>query len=128
MNKILADTEGAVCLIDDIFVYGKSQLEDDQHLLEAGLTLNKKCVFNTTSIKFLGQLVDSTGVKSRSKQDSGHTGTKTSHKCKRAQAIPRHGQSAKQVCTEPCRRDQTLERAIKHEESVEMGCSTRTSF
>ena len=63
MNKILADTEGAVCLIDDIFVYGKSQLEHDQHLLEAGLTLNKKCVFNTTSIKFLGQLVDSTGVK-----------------------------------------------------------------
>ena len=62
MNEILADTEGAVCLIDDILVYGKSQLEHDQHLLavlkklnEAGLTLNKeKCVFNMTSIKFLG--------------------------------------------------------------------------
>ena len=62
MNEILADTEGAVCLIDDILVYGKSQLEHDQHLLavlkklnDAGLTLNKeKCVFNMTSIKFLG--------------------------------------------------------------------------
>ena len=33
-------------------------------LNEAGLTLNKeKCVFNATSIKFLGQLVDNTGVK-----------------------------------------------------------------
>ena len=70
MNEILADTEGAVCLIDDILVYGKSQLEHDQYLLavlkklnKAGLTLNKKCAFNTTSIKFLGQLVDSTGVK-----------------------------------------------------------------
>ena len=71
MNEILADTEGAVCLIDDILVYGKSQLEHDQHLLavlkklsEAGLTLNKeKCVFNMTIIKFLRQLLDSTGLK-----------------------------------------------------------------
>lgn len=31
---------------------------------EAGLTLNReKCVFSTTCIKFLGQLIDSTGVK-----------------------------------------------------------------
>ena len=71
MNEILADTEGAVCLIDDILVYGSTQSEHDQRLLKvlkklsaAGLTLNKeKCVFNTTSIKFLGQLVDNTGVK-----------------------------------------------------------------
>ena len=60
MNEILADMEGAVCLIDDILIYGKSQSEHDQRLLavlkklnEAGLTLNKeKCVFNTTSINF----------------------------------------------------------------------------
>ena len=65
MNEILANTEGAVCLIDDVLVYGSTQSEHDQRLLtvlqklsEAGLTLNKeKCVFNTTSIKFLGQLV-----------------------------------------------------------------------
>ena len=71
MNEILADTEGAVCLIDDILVYGSTQSEHDQCLLTvlkklsaAGLTLNKeKCVFNTTSIKFLGQLFDNTGVK-----------------------------------------------------------------
>ena len=71
MNEILADTEGAVCVIDDIIVHGSTQSEHDQCLLTvlkklsaAGLTLNKeKCVFNTTSIKFLGQLVDNTGVK-----------------------------------------------------------------
>ena len=71
MNEILVNTEGAVCLIDDVLVYGSTQSEHDQRLLkvlkklsEAGLTLNKeKCVFNATSIKFLGQLVDSTGVK-----------------------------------------------------------------
>ena len=71
MNEILGDIEGAVCLIDDILIYGKTQSEHDQRLLsvlhrisKAGLTLNKeKCVFNTTSIKFLGQLIDNTGVK-----------------------------------------------------------------
>ena len=71
MNEILANTEGAVCLIDNVLAYGSTQSEHDQRLLkvlkkfsEAGLTFNKeKCVFNTTSIKFLRQLVDSTGVK-----------------------------------------------------------------
>jgi len=61
MNEILADTQGAVCLIDDVLVDGSTQSEHDQRLLtvlkklsEAGLTLNKeKCVFNTNSIKFL---------------------------------------------------------------------------
>ena len=71
MNEILVNTEGAVCLIDDVLVCGSTQSRHDQHLLkvlkklsEAGLTLNKeKCVFNTTSIKFFEQLVHSTGVK-----------------------------------------------------------------
>ena len=65
INKILANTEGAVCLIDDVLS------EHDQWLItvlrklsEAGLTLNKeKCIFNATSIKFLGKLVDNTGMK-----------------------------------------------------------------
>ena len=71
MNEILGDIEGAVCLIDDILIYGKTQSEHDQRLLsvlnrinKAGLTLNKeKCVFNTTSINFLGQQIDNSGVK-----------------------------------------------------------------
>ena len=71
MNEILGDIEGAVCLIDDILIYGKTQSEHDQRLLsvlnrinEAGLTLNKeKWVFNTTSINFLGQQIHNSGVK-----------------------------------------------------------------
>ena len=71
MNEILGDIEDAVCLIDDILIYGKTQSEHDQRLLsvlnrinEAGLTLNKeKCVFNTTSINFLGQQIDNSGIK-----------------------------------------------------------------
>ena len=69
MNQILAGMNGVVCLIDDILVYGTTQAEHDQRLMtvlrkicDAGLTLNKdKCQFNTTSIKFLGQVVDQEG-------------------------------------------------------------------
>lgn len=58
-------------MIDDVLVYGTTQHEHDKNLLavlnriqEAGLTLNKeKCVFNKTSIKFLGQSVDTDGIK-----------------------------------------------------------------
>ena len=60
-----------VCLIDDILVHGKTQDEHDQRLTtvlgrlsEAGLTLSKeKSEFSKRQIKFLGQLVDETGVK-----------------------------------------------------------------
>ena len=71
MSQILAGMEGAVCLIDDILVYGSTKAEHDHRLLavlkkieEAGLTLNKdKCRFSVTSITFLGQVVDKEGVK-----------------------------------------------------------------
>ena len=71
MSDILSGLSGAVCLIDDILVYGSTQKEHDERLRavltrisNAGLTLRKeKCEFNKTSIKFLGQLVDEEGVK-----------------------------------------------------------------
>ena len=68
MNEILGDVEGAVCLIEDILMCSKTQSKHDRRLLsefnrinEAGLILNKEK--NTTNINFLGQQIDSTGVK-----------------------------------------------------------------
>ncbi len=57
MSEILQDTDGAVCLMDDILVHEKSQEQHDRRLVtvlrrlqEAGLTLNeKKCVFSESS-------------------------------------------------------------------------------
>ena len=70
MSEILQDVEGAVCLMDDILVHGKTQEEHDgrltgvlRQLQEAGLTLNeKKCEFSQSRVKFLGQIVDQSGV------------------------------------------------------------------
>lgn len=71
MTEVVGDIEGVVCLVDDILVSGKTQEEHDQRLAtdlsrlnDAGITLGlEKCEINKTSVRFLGQLVDETGVK-----------------------------------------------------------------
>ena len=71
MFEILHDVEGAICLMDDILVHGKSTEQHDrrlhtvlQRLQDAGVTLNKKkCVFSQDRVKFLGQIVDPAGVR-----------------------------------------------------------------
>ena len=58
-------------MIDDILVFGRTQEEHDRRLeavlkriQEAGGTLNReKCTFYTNSVKFLGQLVNATGIR-----------------------------------------------------------------
>ena len=71
MGEILSGLKGIMCLLDDVLVYGETPQEHDERLRvalkrisKAGLTLSReKCEFNKPSIKFLGQLVDGTGVK-----------------------------------------------------------------
>jgi transposase InsO family protein len=70
MEEVLRGTEGNVCMIDDILVFGKDQEDHDKNLVEAlkkieeaGLTLNKeKCEFSKDRVTFLGQVIDSSGV------------------------------------------------------------------
>ena len=70
MSDILRGLEG-VEGIDDILVYGKTHEEHDKHLTvvlqkvaAAGITLNPaKCEFSCKEIRFLGQLVDTQGIR-----------------------------------------------------------------
>ena len=70
ISQVLEGTDGALCLMDDILVYGKSVGEHNQHLeatlhnlQEANLTLNEeKCDFSKTLVEFLRTLMDSEGV------------------------------------------------------------------
>ena len=70
ISQVLEGTDGALCLMDDILVYGKSVGEHNQHLeatlhklQEANLTLNEeKCDFSKPSVEFLRTLIDSEGV------------------------------------------------------------------
>lgn len=71
MCNILTRLKGVVCLIDDVLVCGTTQEEHDQNLLavlrriqEVGLTLNReKCEFSKSSITFLGQVMDTKGIR-----------------------------------------------------------------
>ena len=70
MSAILANLDGVVCMIDDI-LHGSNQEERDRRLTavldklhQAGVTLNKdKCKFSTNCVQFLGQQVDSQGIR-----------------------------------------------------------------
>jgi len=57
--------------MDDILVHGATKEEHDQRLeavllrlQEAGVTLNReKCRFSQTTVKFLGHVVDQSGIR-----------------------------------------------------------------
>ena len=71
MNQVIEGTHGFLCIFDDILVHGKTLGEHDQNLdntlqklQEANLTLNKdKCESAQTSVNFVGNIVDSGGVR-----------------------------------------------------------------
>ena len=71
MNKVLDGLEGYVCLIDNVLVFWRNQEQHDKRLMavlrrveEANVTLNgAKCEFNKSSMKFLGHIVDESGIK-----------------------------------------------------------------
>ena len=63
--------EAVLCQMDDILVFWKDQGDHDQQLtavltriMEAGATLNpEKCEFGKTTLKFLGHIIDSNGIR-----------------------------------------------------------------
>ena len=67
ISQVLEGTDGALCQMDDILVYGKSVGKHNEHLeatlhklQEVNLTLNEeKCEFSKPSVEFLGTFIDS---------------------------------------------------------------------
>ena len=69
MSNILEGIDGVICHVDDVLVHGKTQAEHDarlrtvlKRLQTAGVTLNNKCEFSKNSVKFLGHIIDGTGL------------------------------------------------------------------
>ena len=71
MSQLLEGQDGVLCHMDDILIFGSSQTEHDQRLKivmdtveKAGITLNgEKCEFSKKSVKFLGHIIDETGIR-----------------------------------------------------------------
>ncbi|KAE8281698.1 Retrovirus-related Pol polyprotein from transposon 17.6 Protease [Larimichthys crocea] len=69
ISRTLEGLEGVLCQMDDVLIWGATQREHDERLRkalvrlqEAGVTLNDKCEFSKHKIKFLGQVIEATGV------------------------------------------------------------------
>lgn len=65
ISQLVDSIEGVLCHADDMLVTGKDRIEHDDRLhkvltkfREAGLTLNDKCKFAITEIKYLGHAVN----------------------------------------------------------------------
>ena len=71
MSQLLSGVPGVVCMMDDVLVHGETQHQHDQRLHEvlkrmqgARVTLNAdKCELSKNSVKFLGHVVDPTGIR-----------------------------------------------------------------
>ncbi|PIK52013.1 hypothetical protein BSL78_11086 [Apostichopus japonicus] len=71
MDRILEGCEGAVCIADDIVIFGRTSEEHDQNLMnlmntaaQQGLTLNSsKCAIKQTSVDFFGNRYSREGMK-----------------------------------------------------------------
>jgi hypothetical protein len=70
MSTILEGVDGVLCMIDDVLIFGSDKTEHDrrlhavlQRLDTAGLTLNDKCLFEVTELKFLGHIISGKGIK-----------------------------------------------------------------
>ncbi|KAM7306991.1 uncharacterized protein ISCGN_010627 [Ixodes scapularis] len=81
MLRILEGIPRQVCHMDDILVFGTDGQEHDRNLEQvlqclrnAGVTLNKnKCQFAKNKVKFLGHILDSTGITADSEKTAAVT-------------------------------------------------------
>lgn len=69
MSQILEGIPGTICHMDDILIHAESRGTHNtrvrqvlERLQNAGLTLNDKCEFSASSIKFLGHIVSAAGI------------------------------------------------------------------
>ena len=71
MSAVLSGLHGVLCQMDDVLVFGKDRAQHDarvtaalQRIESAGVTLNpEKCELGKTSLKFLGHLINESGIR-----------------------------------------------------------------
>ena len=71
MSAVLSGLDGVLCQMDDVLVFGKDRAQHDgrvtaalQRIESAGVTLNpEKCELGKTSLKFLGHLINESGIR-----------------------------------------------------------------
>jgi transposase InsO family protein len=69
MHEILDGADGALCLVDDVLIYGVDQAQHDarlrtvlDRLCHANVTLNDKCECSRSKLKWAGYIISGSGV------------------------------------------------------------------
>lgn len=69
MTSVLKDCPGTLFYLDDVLIWGRTQVEHDKKLqtklskiYAAGMKLNAKCVFNIPELTFLGHKVSANSI------------------------------------------------------------------
>ena len=70
ISQLIDGIDGVLCHADDVLITGKDRAEHDDRLhrvlqkfRESGLTLNEKCQFALTEVRFLGHVINSQGIR-----------------------------------------------------------------
>lgn len=132
MTQILEGVPEVVCHMDDILVTGATLPEHDMRLEEvlsrlkaAGVTLNEKCEFAKTSVKFLGHILSENEIQPHPsrKSESNSIISRTMHS-NRSLSVYWHDKPSGKIYTEPARQDETPRRTHQKRHGVEVGCAT----
>ena len=105
INELLMDLEGAICYLDDVVVFGKTDEEHDENLnkvmrriFESGLKLNKeKCSYKQEQIEFLGTHDSCRRDRNGPDKDICNTEFGPSNKYHGTKTIPGNGKFLNQV-------------------------------
>ena len=70
ISQLIDGIDGVLCHADDVLITGKDRAEHDDRLhrvlqkfRESGFTLNEKCQFALTEVRFLGHVINSKGIR-----------------------------------------------------------------
>ena len=70
MTEVMEGLEGVVCHQDDVLIHAPDDATHDailraamERVRKAGLTLNEKCEFSQSQVKFLGHIIDADGIR-----------------------------------------------------------------
>ena len=70
MTEVMEGLDGVVCHQDDVLIHAPDDATHDailraamERVKKAGLTLNEKCEFSQSQVKFLGHIIDADGIR-----------------------------------------------------------------
>ena len=128
MDKELSGIEGVKCRMDHILVIRRDQAEHDQRLKQVLDRLVEKCLFSQSRLQYLGQIIDSEGIRkdpSKVKAIADTAEPQNIASLRRFLGLVNH---LMKFCPKPGSEDETLKRLTQEGECLVIGPSPTRSL